>query len=67
MGQDFTNEDLELADQAHTLLALLCKDEACAHVRSAEEGNGYQAWQALCEHGPECDKPLEPVAGSHAL
>ena len=40
-------EDPELSDQAYTLLALLCKDEACAHVRSDEDGNGYQAWQAL--------------------
>ena len=40
-------EDLELADQAYTLLALLCKYEACACVRSAEDGNGYQAWEAL--------------------
>ena len=24
-----------------------CKDEACAYVCSAEDGNGYQAWQAL--------------------
>ena len=52
MNQDFrksrlSNEDLELSDQAYTLLALLCKDEACACVRSAEDGNGYQAWQAL--------------------
>ena len=52
MNQDFRKsrlsiEDLELADQAYTLLALLCKDEACANVRSAEDGNGYQAWQAL--------------------
>ena len=52
MNQDFrksrmSNKDLELSDQAYTLLALLCKDEACAHVRSAEDGNGYQAWQAL--------------------
>ena len=39
--------DLELSDQAYTLLALLCKDEACAYVRSAEDGNGHQAWQAL--------------------
>ena len=36
--QDFrksrlSNEDQELADQAYTLLALLCKDEACAYVR----------------------------------
>ena len=29
------------------MLALLRKDEACACVRSAEDGNGYQAWQAL--------------------
>ena len=52
MNQDFrksrlSNEDLELADLPYTLSALLCKDEACAHVRSAEDGNGYQAWQAL--------------------
>ena len=52
MTQDFRqsrlpNEDLELADQAYTLLALLCKDEVCAYVKSAEDGNGYQAWRAL--------------------
>ena len=52
MNQDFrksrlSSEDLELSDQACALLALLCKDEACACVRSAEDGNGYQAWQAL--------------------
>ena len=52
MDQDFgksrlSNEDLELSDQAYTLSALLCKDEACACVRSAEDGNGYQAWPAL--------------------
>ena len=40
-------KDLELSDQAYTLLALLCKDGACAYVRSAEDGNGYQALQAL--------------------
>ena len=44
MNQDFRQsrlsiEDLELADQAYTLSALLCKDEACACVRSAEDGN----------------------------
>ena len=49
MNQDFrksrlSNEDLELSDHA---LALLCKDEACAYVRSGEDGNGNQAWQAL--------------------
>ena len=42
-----SNEDLELLDQSYTLLALLCKDEACACVRSAEDGNGNQAWQGL--------------------
>ena len=40
-------EELELSDLAYTLLALLCKDEACAYARSAEDGNGDQAWQAL--------------------
>ena len=52
MNQDFRKsrlsiEDLEVSDQAYTLLALLCKGEACAYVRSAEDVNGYQAWQAL--------------------
>ena len=52
MNQDFRKsrlsiEDLELTDQAYTLLALLCEDEACAYVRSAKDGNGFQAWQAL--------------------
>ena len=52
MDQDFRKYrlsagDLELSDQAYTLLALLCKDEACAYVRSAVDGNGYQAYQAL--------------------
>ena len=32
-----STEDAELSDQAYTLLALLCKDEACAYVRSAED------------------------------
>ena len=55
--EDNTNQDfrksrlstgnLELSDQAYTLLALFCKDEVCAYVRSAEDGNGHQAWQAL--------------------
>ena len=52
MDQDFRKSrlsagDLELSDQAYTHSALLCKDEACAYVSSAEDGNGYQAWQAL--------------------
>ena len=52
MNQDFrtyrlSNEDLELPDQAYTLLALLFEDEAGTCVRSAEDGNAYQAWQAL--------------------
>ena len=40
-------ENLELSDQAYTLSALLSKDEACAYVRSADDGIGYQAWRAL--------------------
>ena len=52
MNQDFrksrlSNEDMALSDQAYTLLALHCKDEACACVRSVEDGNGYPAWQLL--------------------
>ena len=46
-SREQSTPQLELSDQAYTLLALLCKDEACAYVRSAEDGNGYQAWQAL--------------------
>ena len=42
-----SKEDLDITDQAYTLSALLCKDEACAYVRSAEDGNGCQAWQVL--------------------
>ena len=47
MNQDFRKSRLsneELSDQAYTLLALLCKAEACAYVRTAEDGNGYQAY-----------------------
>ena len=52
MNQDFrksrmSNEDLELSDPSYTLSVFLCKDEACACVRSAEDGNSSQAWQAL--------------------
>ena len=52
MSQDFrksrlSEEGLELSGQAYTLLALLCKDAACVYVRSTEDGNGYQTWQAL--------------------
>ena len=73
MNQDIRNSrlpknDLELADQAHTLLALLCKDRACACVRSAEDGNGYQSIMASClesTNSSECDKPFESVAGTN--
>ena len=72
MFQDFrksrlSKKDLELADQAYTLLALLCKDEACAHVRSAEGGNGYQAWQAPLEsaNSSECDTSFESGTGTN--
>ena len=51
-NQDFrksrlSNEDLQLSDQAYTLSALFLQSEACAYLRSAEDGNGDQAWQAL--------------------
>ena len=72
MNQDFRKsrlsiEDQELSDQACTTFALLCKDEACAYVRSAEDGNGYQAWQALlrARTARKCDKPLESVTGTN--
>ena len=47
MNQDFpksrlSNEDLELPDLAFSLLALLCKDQACAYVRSAEDGKAIK-------------------------
>ena len=47
MSQDFrksrlSNEDLELSDEAYTLLALLCRDEACAYVRSVEDGTAIK-------------------------
>ena len=72
VNQDFrksrlSNEDLELSDQVCTLLALLCKDEACAYVRATEDGNGYQAWQASLEstNSSECDKLRESVTGTN--
>ena len=57
INQDFRKsrlsiKDLELSHQAYTLSALLCKDEACACVRSAEDGNGYQSWQAILRARP---------------
>ena len=57
MNQDFrksrlSTKDLELSHQAYTLSALLCKDEACAYVRFAEDGNGYQSWPAILRARP---------------
>ena len=34
-------------EKLYTLLVLPCKDEEESHVRTAEDGNGLQAWQAL--------------------
>ena len=72
MSQDFrktrlSNEDLELAGQACTLLAMLCKDEACAYVRSEEDGNGHQAWQTLlrARTARSAKKSLESVTGTN--
>ena len=68
MNQDFRTSRLsvgylELSDQAYTLLALFCKDEACAYVRSAEDGNGYSSMASLLEstNSSECTKLLESV------
>ena len=72
MNQDFREslfsiEDLELSDQAYKLLAFLCKDEACAYVRSAADANGYQAWQALlrARTAPNATNFLESVTGTN--
>ena len=66
MNKDFrksqlSNEDLELSDQAYTLLALLCKDEACAYVRSAEDGSGYQAYGTARNATNLLNQLLEPT------
>ena len=72
MNQDFRNsrfstEDLEFSDLAYTLLALLCKDESSAYVRSAEDGIGCHSMASPPEstNSRECDKPLESVAGTN--
>ena len=72
LDQDFRKsrlsiEDLELSDQAYIVLALLCKDEACAYVTSAEHGNGYQAWQALlrARTARNATRLIESVAGTN--
>ena len=56
--------DLELSDQAYTLLALLCKDEACAYVRSAEDGKRLSSMASSLEstNSSACNKPFESVA-----
>ena len=66
-SRNLKKKDLDLSDQAYTLSALRCKDEACACVRSAEDGNGYQAWQSPLEstNSSECHKPFESVAGTN--
>ena len=48
------------------MLALLCKDEARAYVRSAEDGYGYQAWQALLRaRSSKCGKLVEHIVGTN--
>ena len=42
-----SEEDKALAEQAYTFLALVCKDEASSYISTAEENNGYAAWQSL--------------------
>ena len=51
-GQDFnlsrlTDEQRKIAEQVYTMLALLLKEDANEYVRTAEDGNGFQAWQNL--------------------
>ena len=69
INQDFRKSrlsagDLELSDQAYTLLALLCKDEACAYVRSAEDGKRLSSMASPLEstNSSACNKPFESVA-----
>ena len=50
--QDYSHSRLlielkENSEQRCTLLAFLCKEDAAACARSAEDGNGLHAWQAL--------------------
>ena len=43
-------EQRAVSDKLETplsILALRCNDEAASYVRTAEDGNGQQAWQAL--------------------
>ena len=42
-----SNEQKEISKQLRTLLVFLCEEEAAASVRSAEDGDGLQAWNAL--------------------
>ena len=71
MSQNFrksrlSSEDLELADQAYTLLALLCRNEACLCKIS-----GRSKWLSSMASLPEStssserDNPLEPVTGTN--
>ena len=50
---DFTMSRLDppdkiLSNEAYSLLALLCTDQALDFVQSAEENNGFEAWKHLC-------------------
>ena len=40
------------SDKLYSLLALVCKDEAASYVRTAEDDNGLQAWQAWLRATP---------------
>ena len=42
-----SNEQKEISKQLRTLLVFLCEEEAAASVRSAEDGDGLHARQAL--------------------
>ena len=42
-------EDQVLSQEAYTLLALLCTDQALEYVKTAEENNGFDSWKQLCK------------------
>ena len=69
MNQDFrksrlSKEDLELSDQAYTLLALLCTYAACACGRSAERLSSM-ARPLESANCSECDRPFESATGTN--
>ena len=46
--ENLSDEDKVLMQEAHTLLALLCTEQALEYVKAAEDNNGFDAWKQLC-------------------